>query len=61
VTTDADPDLASLSRLKQAHQSLREQIARIVVGQDEVIDQLMISIFARGHCILEGVQGWQRR
>ena len=33
------------------------QLARIVVGQDEVIDQLMIAIFARGHCILEGVPG----
>ena len=52
-----EPDLAGLSRLKQAHQSLREQIARVVVGQDDVIDQLMISIFARGHCILEGVPG----
>ena len=46
-----------MSKLKQAHQNLREQIARVVVGQDEVIDQLMISIFARGHCILEGVPG----
>jgi MoxR-like ATPase len=57
VTTVAEPDLAGLSKLKQAHQSLREQIARVVVGQDDVIDQLMISIFARGHCILEGVPG----
>ena len=52
-----DPDLAGLAKLKQAHQSLREQIARVVVGQDEVIDQLMIGIFARGHCMLEGVPG----
>jgi MoxR-like ATPase len=57
VTTEVEPDLAALDRLKQAHQSLRCQIARIVVGQDDVIDQLMISIFARGHCILEGVPG----
>jgi MoxR-like ATPase len=57
VTTAADPDLAGLSKLKQAHQKLREQIARVVVGQDEVIEQLMIAIFARGHCILEGVPG----
>jgi MoxR-like ATPase len=52
-----DPDLAGLAKLKDAHQSLRTQIARIVVGQDEVLDQLMISIFARGHCMLEGVPG----
>ncbi len=52
-----DPDLAGLARLKEAHESLREQIGRVVVGQDEVLDQLMISIFARGHCMLEGVPG----
>lgn len=52
-----DPDLAGLAKLKQAHDSLREQIGRVVVGQDEVLDQLMISIFARGHCMLEGVPG----
>ena len=57
MKSDAEADLAGLDRLKQAHQNLREQIARVVVGQDEVIDQLMISIFARGHCILEGVPG----
>ena len=50
-------DLAGLNRLKQAHFKLREEIARIVVGQDQVVEQLMIGIFARGHCILEGVPG----
>ncbi len=57
MTTAADPDLSGLSQLKDAHQNLREQIARVVVGQDDVIEQLMIAIFARGHCILEGVPG----
>jgi MoxR-like ATPase len=57
VTTAADPDLAALGKLKAAHENLRQQIARVVVGQDEVIEQLMIAIFARGHCILEGVPG----
>ncbi|HEX3725996.1 MAG TPA: AAA family ATPase, partial [Pirellulales bacterium] len=57
MTTALEPDLAALDRLKEAHQSLRAQIAQVVVGQNDVIDQLMISIFARGHCILEGVPG----
>ncbi len=52
-----DADLAGLEKIKRAHQSLREQIAHVVVGQDEVLDQLMTSIFARGHCMLEGVRG----
>jgi MoxR-like ATPase len=57
IDQDVDADLAGLERLKHAHQTLREQIAHVVVGQDEVLDQLMISIFARGHCMLEGVPG----
>ncbi|HET6878899.1 MAG TPA: MoxR family ATPase [Pirellulales bacterium] len=52
-----DPDLAGLAKLKDAHRKLRDEIARVVVGQDQVIDQLMIAIFARGHCMLEGVPG----
>ena len=52
-----DPDLAGLARLKEAHQKLRQEIARVVVGQDAVVEQLMMAIFARGHCILEGVPG----
>ncbi len=52
-----DVDLSALSRLKTAHDALRREIARVVVGQEQVIDQLMIGIFARGHCILEGVPG----
>jgi MoxR-like ATPase len=52
-----DPDLSGLARLKDAHQKLRQEIARVVVGQDKVVEQLMMAIFARGHCILEGVPG----
>jgi MoxR-like ATPase len=57
MTEPQDADLAGLSRLKEAHQKLRHEIATVVVGQDEVVEQLMIAIFARGHCILEGVPG----
>lgn len=54
---DTAPDLAALDTFKQGYDQIREQIATCVVGQDEVIEQLLISIFARGHCILEGVPG----
>jgi MoxR-like ATPase len=50
-------DLQDLARLEKAHRRLREEISHVVVGQDDVIEQLMIAIFARGHCILEGVPG----
>ncbi|TWT96102.1 ATPase family associated with various cellular activities (AAA) [Botrimarina colliarenosi] len=36
---------------------IREQLARVIVGQDGVIDLLMIALFCRGHCLLEGAPG----
>jgi MoxR-like ATPase len=50
-------DLAAVERLGAAHHQLREQIGRVIVGQDEVIEQLLIALFCNGHCILEGVPG----
>ena len=57
TATSAEPDLAELDELRSAHREIREQISRQIVGQDEVVDQLLIAVFARGHCILEGVPG----
>ncbi len=55
--THDDRDLEGLARLQEAHQKIRREMAGVVVGQDEVIDQLLMAIFARGHAILEGVPG----
>ncbi len=55
--TIAEPDVAELDELRSVHRQIREQIARQIIGQDEVVDQLLIAVFARGHCILEGVPG----
>ena len=57
TATAIEPDLGELDELRQAHRQIREQIARQIVGQVEVVDQLLIAVFARGHCILEGVPG----
>ena len=37
--------------------SIKQQLGRVIVGQDEVIEELLIALFSRGHCILEGVPG----
>src|SRR5436305_2556161 len=50
-------DLAAVQRLREAHQTMRAEIAKIIVGQDRVIDELLIAIFSRGHCLLVGVPG----
>ena len=57
AAADIEPDLAELEELREAHRQIRAQIARQIIGQDEVVDQLLIAVFARGHCILEGVPG----
>ena len=56
-TATEDLDLAELDELRTTHREIRQQMARQIVGQDDVIDQLLIAVFARGHCILEGVPG----
>ena len=50
-------DLARLKRLREAFDSIRSEVGRIVIGQDAVIEELLISVFSRGHCILVGVPG----
>ena len=53
----SEDDLEAVRRLKEAHRQIRAELARVIVGQDTVIDQLLISIFSRGHCLLVGVPG----
>ena len=50
-------DLSELNDLRSDHEDIRRQIGRQIVGQDEVVEQLLMAVFARGHCILEGVPG----
>jgi MoxR-like ATPase len=58
VTTAIETeDLAGLERLRAARDSIRQQMAGTIVGQEDVVEQLLVCLFARGHCILEGVPG----
>ncbi len=50
-------DIKSLEKLSQAYADVRNELGKVIVGQNEVVEQLMISIFAKGHCLLEGVPG----
>jgi len=53
------PERASeaLSRLREAHARMKEELHRVIVGQDEVIDQMLLAVLSRGHCLLVGVPG----
>ena len=50
-------DLDTVQRLQKAFAVIKEEMGKIIVGQDEVVEQLLIAIFARGHCLLVGVPG----
>ena len=50
-------DLEAVERLQRGEKALREEMAKVIVGQEAVLDQLLISIFSRGHCLLVGVPG----
>jgi MoxR-like ATPase len=57
-----DPELSfeksgSIEKLETARKKIVEQLGQVVVGQTQVIEELLISLFSRGHCLLEGVPG----
>ena len=43
--------------LVEAYKKLKDQVQQVIVGQDDVLEQLLIAMLARGHCLLEGVPG----
>ena len=50
-------DVQAIDRLRDAYQALRKELARVIVGQQETIEQLAICLFARRHALLMGVPG----
>src|ERR1700678_2324676 len=50
-------DISAVRKLQQAYEEIRKQLSKVIVGQDMVIEELLIALFSRGHCILEGVPG----
>jgi MoxR-like ATPase len=53
----AAPDLAMLDRLRDAHARMRREVGKIIVGQERVLDELLMAIFCRSHALLVGVPG----
>ena len=52
-----DEHNGSIARLGAAIEQIKDQLSRVIVGQHDVIEQMLIALFARGHCLLEGVPG----
>ena len=62
-STPSSPDAAAdvgedtIAQIQQAVDELRRQLGKVIVGQEEVIDQLLLSLLSGGHCLLVGVPG----
>jgi MoxR-like ATPase len=53
----ANPEQEPLAKLGRVREQLLEEIGKGIVGQKEVLDQILVALFARGHCLLIGVPG----
>ena len=52
-----DNDVQAVEQLSEAYRLITTQLERVIVGQTQVIEQLLVAMFARGHCLLVGVPG----
>src|SRR4051794_2374824 len=50
-------ELAAVEKLQKAYHDLRAELGKVIVGQDAVIEELLIALFCRGHALLVGVPG----
>ncbi|MFH0888636.1 MAG: MoxR family ATPase [Planctomycetota bacterium] len=53
----SESDLESLKRVKDAYQKLKDEMKKAIVGQEKVLEEILICIFSKGHCLLVGVPG----
>jgi MoxR-like ATPase len=52
-----EDDVQAVQKLNEAYRTITTQLGRVIVGQQQVIEELLIAMFARGHCLLVGVPG----
>lgn len=53
----SDEEVKSLETIQSSTAKIRSELGKVIVGQAAVIDQLVMAIYSRGHCLLEGVPG----
>jgi MoxR-like ATPase len=56
-TSPATSDLDAAKQLAVAYEQLHAELGKVIVGQRRVIDEILIALFARGHCLVQGVPG----
>ena len=57
MSSNPEATSPSVARVRETHERMKAELHRVIVGQDEVIDQLLLAVLSRGHCLLVGVPG----
>ena len=55
--TEAEQLKQRIGRFREVEASIVKQVRRVIVGQEEVLEQVMISLFVGGHCLITGLPG----
>ena len=56
-STPAPTQQQSVEKIIQAREAIRRELAKVIIGQSEVIEQILVSLFAGGHCLITGAPG----
>src|SRR3989440_105733 len=51
------PEVQAVKEIAAAYERMADQIGKVIVGQHEVVEQMIMALFSRGHCLLVGVPG----
>jgi MoxR-like ATPase len=54
---NSESDVEAARYLAETYKHLQEELGKIIVGQERVVEEILIAIFARGHCVMQGVPG----
>ena len=57
VVMESQDDLSLVKRMQEGREKIVEEIHKVIIGQHEIIDELLIALFAGGHCLVTGVPG----
>src|SRR5271157_4964914 len=59
VTPQMEPDVlkSRIARFREVERQIVAQVRRVIVGQEEVLEQVMIALFVGGHCLITGLPG----
>ncbi|MFK7862985.1 MAG: AAA family ATPase [Pseudohongiellaceae bacterium] len=57
LAIDNQDDLALVKRMQDGRDQIVAEIKKVIIGQDEIIDELLIALFGGGHCLITGVPG----